>query len=163
MTTRVYVPSTLGRLRGIVTADGVGPAPFAAHAVTRALREAYADGGEEEWEYAASTAAAQSSLALLGEDDPPRRVVVAVDVASAREADPDDPTVVTVDDVVPMRQVAAVLVDDVGAEADVAAARSAALTGGEDALELAERCLRHELGWWATQEIRDVLGATGVI
>ena len=82
MSTRVYVPSTLGRLRGIVTGDGIGPAPFAAHAVTPALREAYVEGGDEEWEYAASSAAAQSSLALLHEDDSPRRIVVAVDVES---------------------------------------------------------------------------------
>ena len=160
MSTRVYVPSTLGRLRSIVTSDGIGPAPFAAHAVTPALREAYADGGDEEWEYAASTAAAQSSLALLHEDDTPRRVVVAVDVESSRPADPDDPTVVQVDDVVPMRHVAAVLADTEDAEDAVTAARDALLEGGDGAEALTERCLDHELAWWATQEIGDLLGQT---
>ena len=160
MSTRVYVPSTLGRLRGIVTADGIGPAPFAAHAVTAALREAYADGGDEEWEYAASTAAAQSSLTMLHEDESPRRVVVAVDVESSRPADLDDPTVVQVDDVVPMRHVAAVLADTEDAEDTVTAARDALLEGGDEADELSERCLCHELAWWATQEIGDLLEQT---
>ncbi len=162
MSTRVYVPSTLGRLRGIVTADGIGPAPFVAHAVTDAVRVAYADGGDEEWEYAASTAAAQSSLGMLHDDEPARRVVVAVDVPSARAAGTVDPTVVEVDDVVPFRRIAAVLADAEDAEADVAAARDALVAGSEDAEELGERCLDHELGWWAAQEIGDLLGETDV-
>jgi hypothetical protein len=160
VSTRVYVPSTLGRLRGIVSADGIGPAPFAAHAVTPTLREAYAEGGDEEWEYAASSAAALSSLALLHPDDSPRRVVVAVDVESAHPADPDDPSVVQVDDVVPMRRVAAVLADSAEAEDDVAAARDAILEGSAEAERLSERCLDHELAWWATQEISDLLAQT---
>jgi hypothetical protein len=162
VSTRVYVPSTLGRLRGIVIADGIGPAPFVAHAVTEAVREAYADGGDEEWEYAASTAAAESSLGMLHEDEPPRRVVLAVDVPSARAAGTVDPTVVEVDDVVPFRRIAAVLADAEDAEADVAAARDALAAGSEDADRLAERCLDHELGWWASQEIGDLLGDTDV-
>ena len=136
-------PAPSAACAAIVAGDGIGPAPFVAHAVTPALREACAEAGEEEWEYAAlDRPPPQSSLALLHEDDPPRRVVVAVDVEPSRPADPDDPTVVQVDDVVPMRQVAAVLADAADAEDDVAAAR--------DALErhaprtptvLAERCL----------------------
>ncbi len=51
---RVYVPTTPARLRGLLVADGLGPAPFVAHAVTDAVRAALPDGGEEEWEYAAS-------------------------------------------------------------------------------------------------------------
>lgn len=162
MSTRIYVPSSLGRLRGIVTADGIGPAPFVAHAVTDALREAYADGGDEEWEYAASTAAAQSSLGMLHDAEPPRRVVLAVDVPSARPAGTVDPTVVEVDDVVPFRRIAAVLVDSEDAEADIAVARDALLAGSEDAAALEERCLDHELGWWAAQEIGELLGDTDV-
>ncbi len=161
MSTRVYVPSTLGRLRSIVTSDGIGPAPFVGHAVTPALQEAYGDGGEEEWEYAASTAAAQSSLEMLHEDEPARRVVVAVDVP-ARAAGTLDPTVVEVDDVVPFRLIAAVLADSDDAEADVAAARDARLAGAPDAVDLAERCRAHELGWWAAQEIGDLLSQTDV-
>ena len=157
MTTRVYVPSTLGRLRAIVTADGIGPAPFVGHAVTPVVREELADLGEEEWEYAASTAAAQSSLALLHDDEPARRVVVAVDVPSVRPAGTEDPTVVEVDAVVPFRLVGAVLADAADAEEHVRAARDALAAGAPDAHRLVERCLDHELGWWAAQEIGDLL------
>ena len=161
MSTRVYVPTTLTRLRAVVTADGIGPAPFVGHAVTPGVREGLPDVGEEEWEYAASTAAAQSSLAMLEDDEPARRVVIAVDVPSARPAGTVDPTVVEVDDVVPFRRVGAVLVDAAEAEPDVAAARDA--VGTPDAEDLAERCLDHELGWWAAQEIGDLLSGTGVV
>ena len=162
MSTRVYVPSTLGRLRAVVTADGLGPAPFVGHAVTPAVREELADLGEEEWEYAASTAAAQSSLVMLHDDDPARRVVIAVDVPSARPAGTEDPTVVEVDEVVPFRLVGAVLADAADAEDRVAAARDALVAGDADADRLAERCLDHELGWWAAQEIGDLLAGTGL-
>ncbi len=159
--TRVYVPSTLTQLRDIVAADGIGPPPFLAHAVTDALRAAYADGSEEEWEYAAAAAAAQTSLSLLVEDDPARRVVVAVDVPSARPLEDDDPTAVRVDDVVPFRRIAAVLVDTPDAADDVAAAVARLADAGEGEAEaeaVVERCLDHELGWYATQEIGDLLG-----
>lgn len=163
MSTRVYVPTTLSRLRAVVLADGIGPAPFVGHAVTPELRAALSDGAEEEWEYAASTAAAQSSLGMLGEGEPARRVVIAVDVPSARPAGTEDPSVVQVDDVVPLRHVGAVLADAADAEADVAAARGALAARSEEADVLAERCLDHELGWWATQEIGDLLSGTDVV
>jgi creatinine amidohydrolase/Fe(II)-dependent formamide hydrolase-like protein len=159
-TVRVYVPSSLHGLRRIVAANGIGPAPLVAHAVTDALREAYADGGEEEWEYAAASAAAQSSLSLLAADEPARRVVLAVDVPRVRAADPDDPddpTVVRVEEEVPLRWIGAVLVDAADAEADVAAARDAVAAGSSQAESMLERCLDHELGWWATQEIGALL------
>jgi hypothetical protein len=161
VSTRVYVPTTLTRLRAVVRSGGVGPAPFVGHAVTLEVREALPDGGEEEWEYAASTAAAQSAIGLLRDDEPARRVVLAVDVPSARPAGTSDPTVVEVDDVVPLRLVGAVLADAADAEADVAAARDAAASADGDAERLAERCLDHELGWWATQEIGDLLAGPG--
>ena len=159
---RVYVPSTLRRLRAVVTADGLGPAPFAAHTVTRGVRAELPDAGEEEWEYAASAAAAQTSVSLLTDQDPPRRVVIAVDVSVARETGADDVTLVEIDDVVPMRRVAAVLVDAADAEEDVAAARRARAEGSPDAERLLERCLDHELGWWATQEVAALLRDTGL-
>ncbi len=158
--TRVYVPSTLTRLAGIVASGGIGPAPFAAHAVTEALREAYADGGDEEWEYAASSAAAEAALGLLVEGDPPRRVVVAVDVPSVRPLDDADPTLVEVDEPAPLRLVAAVLVDDEDAEAAVAAAAERlpdALRGEADAVAVVDRCRDIELGWYASQEVLDLV------
>jgi hypothetical protein len=163
MSTRVYVPTTMSRLRAVVTAGGIGPAPFVGHAVTPAVREALSDVGEEEWEYAASTAAAQSSLGMLHDDEPARRVVIAVDVPSARPAGIEDPTVVEVDEVVPFKRVGAVLADSADAETDVEAARTALTAGREEAEALSERCLDHELGWWAAQEIGDLLAGTGVV
>ena len=160
-TTRVYVPSTLTLLRDIVTADGVGPAPFAAHAVTDALRAAYPDGDDEEWEYAAAAAAAQSSLGLLVEGDEPRRVVVAVDVPGVHPVDGGDVTLVEVDEVVPFRRIAAVLADDESAGDAVAEAARVwadAEAGDAEAAAVVEACLDHELGWWATQEISALLG-----
>lgn len=158
MSVRVYVPSTVHRLRAIVAADGIGPAPFAAHAVTEAVRHALPDGGEEDWEYAVSSAASLSSVGLLGEDEPARRIVVVVDVPAARSADVEDPTAVEVDEAAPFRWIAAVLADTIDAEPEVAAARAAELAGSPDAARLLERCLDHELGWWATQEVSRLLG-----
>jgi hypothetical protein len=159
---RVYVPSSLSRLRRVVDENGFGPAPFAAHAVTAALRDAYGDGGEEDWEYAAASAAAQSSVGLLTPEEPARRVVLAVDVPRVRPIDSDDPTVVQVDEAVPFRWIAAVLADAVDAQADVATARDAVARGSADAEDLLERCLDHELGWWATQEVGVLLKDAGL-
>ena len=158
---RVYVPSSLRRLHQVVTAAGIGPAPVLAHAVTDAVREAYPDGGEEEWEYAAASAAAQSSVGLLAEDEPARRVVIAVDVPRVGPADSDDPTVVQVDEAVPYRRIAAVLADAAEAQADVASARAAVAARTRDVEDLLERCLDHELGWWAVQEIGALLDQPG--
>lgn len=161
---RVYVPSTWSGLGGL-RATGALPAPLPAHAVTDALREAYADGGDEEWEYAAAAAAAQASVGLLaasGGSDPARRVVVAVDVpeSGVRPLAGEDPTAVEVTGAVPLRRVAAVMVDVPDAEPAVAAAVDAwpaAEAGDADAVARVERCLDHELGWWATQELGPLL------
>ena len=160
MSTRVYVPTSAALLRQVVTSDGVGPAPFVAHAVTDRLRTAWADASDEEWEYAASATGAQASLGLLTEADAPRRLVLALDVATVTPVDGDDPTMVEVAQAVPFRRIAAVLADDADAEDAVAAARDAFLAAeqGDDAAErVVERCLDHELGWWATQEIGHLL------
>jgi hypothetical protein len=158
VSTRVYVPSSIALLREALVSGGVGPAPLHAHAVTEALRKALPDSGEEEWEYAALTAAAQDSLAVLTEDDAPRRVVV---VAEAETVVPDDDsTLVEVLDVLPLRLVVAVHVDSEDAAADVAAAReawSAAEAGDANAMVTVERCMDHELGWYATQEAVDLV------
>jgi hypothetical protein len=161
VTTRVYVPSTLDLLRGLLSAGLIGPAPFVAHAVTDAVRSELADVGEEEWEYAASTAAAQSAVGLLHPDEPPRRVVLAVDVPAVRGAGLDDPTVVEVDEVVPFHRIDAVLADSQDAERAVAAARDALHRDAPDAAVRLDRCLDHELGWWAAQELGELLDGGG--
>ena len=158
--TRVYVPSSWTGLRGLVTNDGIGPAPFLGHAVTDALRAAYPEGGEEELEFAAMTAAARTSLGLVVEGDPARRVVVAVDAGTVLPVGDDDPTVVEVAEVVPFRDVASVLVDDEGAQGEVAAAVeqwSAAEAGDAEAETVVDRCLDVDLAWYAAQEIGDLL------
>lgn len=160
MTTRVYVATTWTGLQSIVTADGLGPAPFYAHAVTRSLREAWPEAGDEELEYAATVAAARTSLGLLTDEDPPRRVVLAVDAETVLESQGDDPTVVEVGEVVPMRLVAAALVDTEDAADDVAAAREAwpaALEGDSEAEAVVDRCANRDLAWFAVQELGELL------
>jgi hypothetical protein len=158
MSVRVYVPASLSTLADALVSGGVGPQPVVGHAVTDELRAALPDADEELWEYAAMTAAARDSLGILGDQDPPRRVVVAVDATSA--APTDHPTRVEVDEVVPLRRVAAVHVDDEAAADDVAAARdawAAAEEGDDEADAVVERCLDRDLGWYATHELPALL------
>jgi hypothetical protein len=160
MTARVYVPSSIPRLRDFVVSGGVGPAPVLAHAVTDDLRAALPDAGEEELEYAALTAAAQDSLGLITEEDPPRRVVVVAEAGSVVRVVGAEGSLVEVDEVIPLRKVVAVHADSEEAADDVAAAReawAAVDSGDEAALVILERCLDHELGWFATQEIGDLV------
>jgi len=147
---RVYVPTTSTGLRALVTSGRVGEPPLRAHAVTESLRSADPDGGEEEWEYAALTAAAQDSVRLLRDDDEPRRAVLVAEVRSvaprsAPAAGSEDLTAVDVTSDLALADVVACHVDSDDATGDVRAARA-----GHAAVE---RCLRHELGWFATQEI----------
>jgi hypothetical protein len=158
---RVYVPSSLRLQAQLLRSGGVGPVPLLGHAVTDALRAAFPEGDEEEWEYAAMTAAAQDSLGLLGAEDVPRRVVVAVDAEDALPVEGHEPTLVEVPSVVPLRRLAAVHVDSEDAEDAVCAAREAwpdAEAGDVDAARFLERCLDHELGWYAAQEIGALVG-----
>lgn len=139
MSVRVYLPVSAADLAALV-ADRRLPAPRRAHAVTAALREAWPDGDDDGWEYAALMAAAAESL---GSRDGRRRVVAA-DVGEVVEAaesgapeSPDDeapPTLVEVVHDVVWRQVAAAHVDlSDGAHED------------------------DDLAWFATQEIPDLL------
>ena len=159
---RVYIPVTHTGLRDLVASGGLGPSPLVGYAVTGALRESYAEGDEEELEYVAMTAAARSSLQLLAasEGDPPRRLVVAVDVEEARPHDQQDPAAVELPHAVPMRQVAAVHADTEEAEPDVGAAVAMLRSGGPRDVDeefLLDACEGHELAWFATQELGDLL------
>jgi hypothetical protein len=162
--TRVYVPSSWAGLRALLADDGIGPPPIVGHAVTDALRAAYPEGSDEEWEYVAAANASRTSLCLLGDADPPRRVVLALDVDTVVDAHDEDPTLIELVDAVPFRQVAAVLVDLPEAAVEVAAARSRwaeAEAGDAGAEQVVERCLDHELAWYAPQEIGELLQAQG--
>ncbi len=167
-TVRAYVPTTLELLREVRTRGGFGPAPVPAHAVTPALRALGQGVGDEELEWAASVSASLDSLRLLAgdrRDDRPRRVVAAVDVPAFREATEssgdsgaeDTPSAVVLHEV-PVRRLAALLVDAADAEPVVRAARDALAAGAlEDDLAV-ERCLDEELGWYAASELDQLLG-----
>lgn len=138
MSVRVYLPLVPAGLAALVT-EGRLDGPRRAHAVTQALRAAWPDGDEEEWEYAALMAAGEDSWAAREPGDRPRRHVVAADVPSVEELDDaEDPTLVEVAADVPWKRVAAAHVDPAdrpdGAEAP------------DD-----------DLAWFATQEIADLL------
>jgi hypothetical protein len=156
MSTRVYIPSSSRRLHDLLVSGGLGPVPLLAHAVTPELREALREVGEEEWEYDALMAAAQDSLGLIGEDEPPRRVVVVAEADSVTPVEEGEESLVQVEAVIPLAKVVAVHVDSDDAADDVSAARLAwagAQDGDASAQEVLERCLDHELGWYATQEM----------
>ncbi|MEU6814739.1 hypothetical protein [Streptomyces sp. NPDC046860] len=161
---RVYVPLTLPGLAtahetGVLAAD-----PFAAYAVTPALREWCGTEDLEELEYTALGEAANASLRLLAADPEaaPCRIVVAVDVADgAVTPDADGLGEVTVAASAKLAKAAAVHADAGDAAADVTAAARAveAADDGDDAARIAvDGAADHELLWFATQEIPALLG-----
>ncbi|MFJ7046507.1 hypothetical protein CTU88_09205 [Streptomyces sp. JV178] len=167
---RVYVPLTLPGLAEAYKTGQLGEGPFVAYAVTPALREWYLSDDIEELEYAALNRAALASLRLIAVEPGAvrRRVVVAVDVADRDAvADPDrglDPTAlgeVRVAGPVPLSKAAAVHIDSAEAEAEVseaADALGAADQGDDDAQFIVDGADDHELLWYATQEIPNLVG-----
>ncbi|MEU0566267.1 hypothetical protein ABZ297_12845 [Nonomuraea sp. NPDC005983] len=166
---RVYLPCTLPVLARAVEAGQLGPAPLTGYAVTPALTEWYASGDTEELEYVALTEAARASLRMLaderadGADTAPRRVVVAAEVPEGSltgGADLDEKARVRLAAPVPLAKVAAVHIDDQYAVADIEAAIAAlpaADQGDDDARFTVDGAEAHELMWYATQEIPDLL------
>ncbi|MEV5889732.1 DUF6912 family protein [Nonomuraea fuscirosea] len=166
---RVYLPCTLVALAAAVEAGELGPAPLTGYAVTPALTEWYASGDTEELEYVALTEAARASLRLLaadradGVEAPPKRVVVAAEVpdrAASAGADLEERARVRLAEPIPMAKVAAVHIDDDYAAADIAAAVAAlpaSDAGDDDARFTVDGAEAHELMWYATQEIPDLL------
>ncbi|MFB6844570.1 hypothetical protein ACFCXS_06840 [Streptomyces sp. NPDC056373] len=165
---RVYVPLTLPGLAEAYKTGELGSGPLAAYAVTPGLREWYVSDDIEELEYAALGRAALASLRLLTAEPeaPRRRVVIAVDVADrAVSADADhglDPAgEVRVAGPLPLGKAASVHVDATDAQADVTAAAEAlpAADGGDgDAQFVVDGAEDHELLWFATQEIANLVG-----
>ena len=159
---RVYLPSTLTALRALLDEGRLGDPPLPAYAVTPDLREWYAEGDDEELEYAAMTLAARASVRLLDadQDAPRRRVVVVADVERVEPVPQVDRAAVRVLEPVPLRAVQAVHVDHPAAADDVrvaAEAVTAADLGSEDAAFAVEQAEGHELQWYATQEIGPLL------
>jgi hypothetical protein len=161
---RVYLPVTVGALGGVRSTGEIGPAPVTAFAVTPTLREWYAEGDEEELEYAAFSDAARASLRLLDVDplSPSRRVVLSADVPDGVvTVQPDlDRAVVRLAQPVPLSSVAAIHVDGADAEKDVAAAVAVVLEadlGDEDAQFVVDGAEGHELEWYDVTEIDQVI------
>ncbi|MFI6320376.1 DUF6912 family protein [Nonomuraea sp. NPDC050556] len=166
---RVYLPSTIPALAKAVAAGEFGPAPLVGYAVTPALTEWYASGDTEELEYVALTEAARASLRMLaadradGVEAAPRRVVIAVEVPDAGltvGVDLEERGRVRLAESIPLAKVAAVHVDDGYAAPDIEAAVAAlpaADSGDDDARFTVDGAEAHELLWYATQEIPDVL------
>ncbi|HWG99675.1 MAG TPA: hypothetical protein VNV66_10205 [Pilimelia sp.] len=163
--TRVYLPATLPLLGTLLTQGELEGARAAAHAVTPALREWYAEGDEEELEYVAFTRAAQGALRLLrGEPSAPaRRVVVSADLPShsVRPAEPElGSSAVLLAGPVPLAAIAALHVDGVDAAPDVAAAAAVveeALAGDPDAQFTVDGAEDHELEWYDVSELEAVV------
>lgn len=163
---RIYLPSSTSGLQTLLDAGELGPAPLTAFAVTPALREWYVDDELEELEYAAMNEAARASLRLLDADPSAarRRVVVALDAPDAEVEIRDDLDrgVVRLQKPVVLAQIASVHVDDAEAEAAIAAAAGAIIAadlGDQAAQELVDDAEGHELSWYATQELANLLGS----
>jgi hypothetical protein len=162
----VYVPATLPMLAGLRADGRFGDGHLVAHAVTPALREWYAEGDEEELEYAAFTRAAQAALHLLRLDPqaPRRRVVVSADIpASAlrREAETElGSSTVRLSEPVSLKEITSVHVDGPEAADDVAAAVGVideAQAGDPDAQFTVDGAEDHELAWYAASELDDLI------
>lgn len=158
---RVYIPATLAMLSELVADGFLQPRAGTAFAVTPTLREAYAEGDDEELAEVALGEAALASLRLLsGEapDAPARRAVVEADVdADSVTVRPDlDDAVVRVRGRIAVKQVVAAYVDNSDAEPAVRAAIAVideADLGDEDAELTVGDAQDHPLAWYATQEL----------
>ena len=162
---RVYIPATLAMLEQLVAEGSLQPRSGTAFAVTPALREAYAEGDEDELAEVAIGEAALASLRLLAAEadgDPSgprmRRAVLVADAADDTvTVRPDlDDAVVRLSGPVGMDQVAAAYVDNAAAESAVAAALAViddADLGDEDAELTVGDAQDHDLAWYATQEL----------
>jgi hypothetical protein len=157
---RVYIPATLPMLQELVTDGYLQPRGGTAFAVTPTLREAYAEGDDEELAEIAIGEAALASIRLLSADPdgglPVRRAVVVAD-ADKTTLRPDlDDAVVRVSGRIAMDQVAAVYVDNADAEPAVQAAIEVideADFGDEDAELTVGDAQDHALAWYAPQEV----------
>ena len=160
---RVYVPATWDDVALLAGGRGL-PAGRPALAVTDALAAQEPDLETEKLEGGAMAAAAAASLRMVAdalvEGGPvvSRRVVVAADVP-AREVTPDldapsGAGSVLLAAALPSARVASVHVDEAAAADDVRAAARTSHQGGAGLLDLTDD---HDLLWYATQELADLL------
>ena len=165
---QVYIPATLAMLQQLVADGSLWPVNGTAFAVTPTLREAYAEGDDEELADVALREAALASLRLLaaqgaGGADPtlrPRRAVLSAEVGLGESGvtfRPDlDDAVVRLGAPVALDQVIAGYVDNAAAEDDITKAIEAidaADLGDEDADLIVGDAQDHDLAWYANQEL----------
>jgi hypothetical protein len=164
---RIYIPATLAMLQRLVADGSLWPVNGTAFAVTPRLREAYAEGDDDELGEVALCEAALASLRLLAiaadeaPDDPlpQRRAVLVADVGDAATVAlrPDlDDAVVRISEPVSSAEVVAAFVDNAAAEPHVEAAVAvidAADLGDEDAELTVGDAQDHDLAWYAVQEL----------
>ena len=131
-----------------------------AFAVTPTLREAFAEGDDDELADVALREAALASLRLLaGEgtsDLPPRRAVVVAEVEGATARPDLDDAVVRLSAPIAFTDVIAAYVDNADAEQAVVPAIEAvdaADLGDEDAEFIVGDAQDHDLAWYAAQEL----------
>ena len=161
---RVYVPATLAMLQQLVADGSLRPVSGTAFAVTPTLREAYAEGDDDELADVALREAALASLRLLADDSRDRGPGAAAGGAGGRR-----PTVPTstaaarsrrrrgaAGGPVALERVIAAYVDNAAAEPAVLAAVEvvdAADLGDEDAELTVGDAQDHDLAWYAPQEL----------
>jgi hypothetical protein len=161
---QVYIPATLPMLQQFVADGSLSPVNGTAFAVTPTLREAYAEGDDDELADVALREAALASLRLLAADQAggadqsarPRRAVLAAEVDDVTFRPDLDDAVVRLTGPVPMDRVVAAYVDNAGAEEAVAKAIEAidaADLGDEDADLIVGDAQDHDLAWYANQEL----------
>ena len=162
--THVYIPATLTMLQQLVADGSLWPVSGTAFAVTPTLREAYAEGDDDELADVALREAAMASLRLLaaqkaegtGEAAAPRRAVLAADVDDVKFRPDLDDAVVRLGAPVAVEQVIAAYVDNVGAEPAVSKAIEVidiADLGDEDADLIVGDAQDYDLAWYANQEL----------
>jgi hypothetical protein len=167
---RVYIPATVAMLQQLVADGSLWPVNGTAFAVTPMLREAYAEGDDDELAEVALREAALASLRLLAAHEAeraggtpktlPRRAVLAAEVdlgESGAKYRPDlDDAVVRLGAPVAIDHVIAAFVDNAEAEPAVTAAIAvidAADLGDEDADLVVGDAQDHDLAWYANQEL----------
>jgi hypothetical protein len=170
---QVYIPATLAMLQRLVADGSVWPVNGTAFALTPTLREAYAEGDDDELAEVALREAALASLRLLAAqkedavDDEgatgeggaalkPRRAVLAAEVDDVKYRPDLDDAVVRLGAPVTLDQVVAAYVDNAAAEPAVVKAIEAidaADLGDEDADLVVGDALDHDLAWYANQEL----------
>jgi hypothetical protein len=156
----VFVPATLAMLQQLVADRMVHARSGTAFAVTPTLREAYAQGDDDELADVALREAALASLRLLAGEGtsnmPPRRAVVEAEVGDVTPRPDLDDAVVRLSGPIAFDDVIAAYADNADAEAAVLAAIEAvdeADLGDEDAEFVVGDAQDHDLAWYAPQEL----------